>query len=125
MKFHFLGAISLALGISACNPAYADGACQSEGDFVTEVVSDANPGLNIGPVATLQGLAVTQVLQAFNDTPPSTSFEADEILILHATRASDGEEHPQWLVALFKDHCKVTAAMVPAAKFRQLVGPNA
>src|SRR6185312_8388406 len=102
----------------------ADPACESPEELTTDVVTHAPPFLAVERIADISGEGVAQIVKAFNSLPPASEWQADRVLVFHALMKTTGEEHPQWVVALFFHGCKQAAAMVPGHVFKPLVGPN-
>lgn len=134
MKLAFLGAISLALGISACNPAYADEAapaavqsatCETQQDVIDGVInSSATQGFTVKVHAIVSGPALKTITDAINSLPPPSDYEADLAVVFEA-KTADGQDDGRNLVILFKSGCKTGGYMFPHAVYERLMGSPA
>jgi hypothetical protein len=120
MKF-ILGAISVALSVASCQPAYSDTAadsaapaeCTSKLDWAKHV-AESNPAIRLSGVTEIKPETVPQVVEIFNKTPPvGAPITADSAVLLHGVDAQTGLPIPQALVGLFKGGCRVGSFTVP------------
>lgn len=98
--------------------------CVSEQQFVTGATTSTPPGLTVSVLKVLRGDQAQAVINAYNQLPPASSWAADAVVIIHATGAG-GEEHPKWLIGLFKDGCKQDAALAPKSVIELAIGDPA
>lgn len=111
----------LAFGLMS-GTGWADEACQSPAEFTAHLETHAAESLSVERIADITGPAAQPIVDLYNQTPPPGDVQADEVLVFHALSRLTGQEHPQWVVALFFKGCKQEAAMVPSSAFRALVG---
>jgi hypothetical protein len=119
-----MASLAFACGSAAFAAATPD-ACVSEEAFVKGATAGVPEGLSVTVLKVLHDQDAQTVVTAYNQLPPASAWEADSVVIMHAVSKATGDEHPKWLVALFKDGCKVDAAMIPASLLRVAIGDPA
>lgn len=115
----------IALGIHGhARAAEAPAACQTPADLVAKVQASASDDFTISMLGDFRGEAAKVLIDFYNAQPPQSDFVADEAVILHAVAKSTGAEHPGWVLAIFKDGCKVEAGLFPSAVIKQIMGSS-